>query len=138
MPFSELLSRFALAATLSTAFCVPMGLALLRVSGAPPTYPPLLPQAVMAGTVGGSLLITLGYALLAAVLPNKKLRLTVFIVLAALLLVASFHLPYRLSYTQSPRFTGVTLAAQMAQALLHCIVMLTGVICFLSDESGWG
>lgn len=137
MPFSELFSRFVLAATLSTAFCVPMGLVFLRISGVPATYPPLLPQQVLAGTVSGSLLIALGYALLAALLPDRKTRFTVFIVLAAVLLVASFNLPYRLTYTQSARFAGVTLAGQMSQALLHCVVMLTGVICFLSEESGW-
>jgi mannose/fructose/N-acetylgalactosamine-specific phosphotransferase system component IIC len=137
MPFSELMGRFVLAATLTTAFCVPLGLTLLKITGVPPTYPPLLPQQLLAGTVGGALLVTLGYALLTAILPEKKLRHTVFMLLAAVLTVASYQLAYRLTYTTSPRFAGVTVAAQIGQCLLHTIVVMLSAICFLSDKSGW-
>lgn len=134
---SELLSRFALAATLTTAVCVPLGLILLRVCGVPATYPPLLPQQIVSGTVGGSLLVALGYALLGAIFPSRARRHTVFLILALLLLVASFHLPYRLSYTKSPRFAGVTLAAQIGQCLIHSIVVFLSAICFLPEDSAW-
>ena len=133
----EMLGRFALAATLTTAFCVPLGLALLRVTGVPPSYPPLLPQQILSGTIGGALLVTLGYALLSALIPERKLRHTVFMVLAVLLTIASFQLPYRLTYTTSLRFAGVTFAAQIGQCLLHTIVVMLSAICFLSEESGW-
>lgn len=134
MSFSEMLSRFALAAGLTTAVCVPLGLILLRITGVPRTYPPLLPLQVVSGTVGGALLVTLGYGLLTAIFPSKKLRDTIFIVLAVLLTIASYHLPYRLSYTKSARFAGVTVAAQISQALMHTIVVAVSVICFLSGE----
>lgn len=119
MNTSEILSRFALAATLTTAVCVPLGLILLRVCGVPATYPPLLPQQIVSGTVVGALLVALGYALLGALIPHRTTRHIVFLSLALVLLIASFHLPYRLSYTKSPRFAGVTLAAQIGQCLIH-------------------
>jgi uncharacterized protein involved in response to NO len=137
MPFSEIVSRFALAATLTTAFCVPLGLALLRVTGVPATFPPLLPQQVLSGTIGGAFLVALGYWLLSALISNRNTRHLVFLALGLMLLIASFHLPYRLSYTTSSRFAGVTFAAQIGQALLHTIVVVLSIICFLSDESGW-
>ena len=124
--------RFALAAALTTGVCVPLGLVLLRVTGVPLTYPPLLPQQIVAGTVGGALLVTLGYWLLSALVPDARTRTWVFLILGVLLLLASFHLPYRLSYTKSIRFVGVTLAAQIAQGLLHTLVVGLSVICFLS------
>ncbi len=48
-----------------------------------------------------------------------------------ILLAASFYLPYRLSFTTSLRFVGVTLAAQIGQGLLHAIVVVLSMICFL-------
>jgi mannose/fructose/N-acetylgalactosamine-specific phosphotransferase system component IIC len=137
MSFPELMSRFALAATLTTAVCVPLGLSLLRVTGVPPSYPPLLPQQIVSGTVGGAFLVMLGYALLASIFPEKKVRHTVFMVLAVLLTFASYQLAYRLTYTTSPRFAGVTVAAQIGQCLLHTIVVMLSALCFLSEEPGW-
>ncbi len=137
MPFPEVLSRFALAAVLTTCVGVPLGLMLLRITGVPPTYPPLLPQQIVSGTIGGPLLVALGYWFLSALIPDKRLRHIVFVSLAVVLLIASFQLPYRLSYTKSPRFAGVTLAAQIGQALLHTNVVFVSVICYLTDKSQW-
>lgn len=138
MPPVEVLGRFALASVLATGVCVPLGFVLLRISGVPPTYPPLLPQQIVSGTIGGPLLVALGYWFLSALIPDKRTRHFVFLALAVVLLVASFHLPYRLSTTKSPRFAGVTLAAQIGQCLLHANVVFLSVICFLSEKSGWG
>ena len=137
MNFADWFSRLALAVIVSTSLCVPAGLVLLKFSGAPPDYPPLLPQQVFSGTLGGSILVAVGYALLAAWIKNVQTRHLVLLALGALLLVLSFYLPFRLSYTQSPRFAGVTLAAQIAQGLLHTLVVGIGVMCFVSDKSGW-
>ncbi len=137
MPFPEVLSRFALAAILTTCVCVPLGFVLLRIAGVPPTYPPLLPQQITSGTIGGPLLVALGYWLLSALIPDKRTRHIVFLSLAVVLLIASFQLPYRLSYTKSLRFAGVTLAAQIGQALLHTIVVFLSAICFLTEKSEW-
>lgn len=137
MPFPEIISRFALAAVLTTSACVPLGLMLLRITGVPPTYPPLLPQQIVSGTVGGPLLVALGYWLLSALIPDKRVRNIVFLSLAVVLCLASFQLPYRLSYTKSLRFVGVTLAAQIGQCLIHTLVVFLSAICFLTDKSEW-
>ena len=137
MTFADWFSRLALAIVVSTSICVPAGLALLRISGAPPHYAPLLPQQVFAGTFGGSLLVAIGYALLAALIQDKHTRFIVFFTLGALLLLLSFNLPYRLRYTQSPRFIDVTFAAQIAQGMLHTLVVGTGIICFVTEKSMW-
>ena len=137
MNFADWFSRLALAIVISTSICVPAGLALLKISGAPPNYPPLLPQQVFSGTFGGSILVAVGYALLAAFIKDKHTRFAVFFTLGAILLLLSFNLPYRLSYTQSPRFAGVTFAAQIAQGMLHTLVVGTGILCFVTDKSMW-
>ena len=137
MNFADWFSRLALSVIISTSICVPAGLVLLRISGAPPDYAPLLPQQIFAGTLGGSLLIALGYALLSALIKDKRTRFIVFFTLGAILLLLSFNLPYRLRYTQSPRFIGVTFAAQIAQGMLHTLVVGTGIICFVTDKSMW-
>ena len=127
----EIWTRFALAAALTTLICLIVAFVLLRITGVPPTYPPLLPLQVVSGTVGGALLVALGYWLLSALIRDQKMLTIVFLSLGIVLLLASFHLPYRLSYTQSPRFVGVTLAAQVGQGLLHTIVVVLSMICFL-------
>ena len=86
---------------------------------------------IIAGTIGGALLVAPGYWLLASIVHDAKTRNTIFVVLGIVLLVASFHLPYRLSYTTSPRFAGVTVAAQIGQAFLHCLVVGLSIFCFL-------
>lgn len=128
---AEIGIRFLLAAGLTTALCVPLALLLRRMMGVPRTYPPLSPLPIVSGTVGGALLVTLGYWLLSAVIADPKVRAIVFISLGSVLLAVSFHLPYRLRYTKSPRFAGVTPAAQVGQGLLHVIVVVVSMLCFL-------
>ena len=137
MNFTDWFSRLALAIVISTSICVPAGLVLLKISGAPADYPPLLPQQVFAGTFGGSILVAVGYALLAALFKEVKTRHLVLFALGALLLLLSFNLPYRLTYSRSPRFAGVTLAAQIAQGMLHTLVVGIGLMCFVTDKSAW-
>lgn len=131
MTAAEIWTRFAMAAALTTVVCLPVAYLLLRITGVPPTYPPLLPQQIIAGTVGGALLVTLGYWLLSSAIKDQRLLVTIFIIAGLLLLMTSFYLPYRLSYTRSLRFTGVTLGAQLGQGLLHCLVVVLSQICFL-------
>jgi len=138
MPFPEVLGRFALAVIVTTCVCVPFGFILLRITGVPPAYPPLLAQQITAGTINGALLVALGYWFLSSVIPDIRTRNIVFLSLALLLCFASFYLPYRLTYTKSLRFAGVTFAAQIGQCLLHVLVIFGSAICFLSEKSGWG
>jgi hypothetical protein len=128
---AQIWQRFFAAAVLTTVVCLPVAYLFLKTTGVPPTYPPLLPQQIIAGTVGGALLVTLGYWLLAACIREPKMRDMVFILLGVILLFASFHLPYRLSYTTSPRFAGVTVAAQFSQGFLHTLVVGLSLFCFL-------
>jgi hypothetical protein len=130
---SQIWKRFFAAAALTTLVCLPIAYLFLKTTGVPPTYPPLLPQQIIAGTVG-AFLVTLGYWLLTACIRDEKTRHTFFVVAGIIQLVASFHLPYRLSYTTSPRFAGVTVAAQFGQGFLHVLVVALSMLCFLRRE----
>lgn len=131
MSTAEIWMRFAFAAALTTLVCLIVAFVLLKTTGVPSTYPPLLPLQVVSGTLGGSLLVTLGYWFLAAIIRDQKTLGIVFVSLGVVLLLASFHLPYRLSYTKSARFAGVTLAAQIGQGVLHTLVVVLSMLCFL-------
>ena len=124
-------ARFAAAAAVTTVVCLIVGRVLLRTTGVPPTFPPLTPLPLTSGAVGGALLVTLGYWLSTAVFRDRRTAEAVFSVAGIVLLLASFHLPYRLSYTTSPRFAGVTTAAQVGQGVLHTLVVGLSMCCFL-------
>ena len=128
---SEIGMRFVTAAGMTTAVCLAAGYVLLKTTGVPETYPPLRPLQITSRTVGGALLTTLGYCLLAALIRDQRTLLIVFITAGVVLLLASFHLPYRLSYTKSPRFAGVTVAAQIGQGFLHALVVAISIYCFV-------
>ena len=131
IPTIEVWSRFAQAALLTTLCCLPLAWLLLRVTGVPPTYPPFLPQQIIAGTVGGALIATLGYSLLALVLRDSRILTATFLVAGLILFIASFYLPYRLSYTTSPRFAGATLSALVGHCVLHALVVGLSMVCLL-------
>jgi ABC-type iron transport system FetAB permease component len=128
---SEIWKRFAQSSILTTFICIIVAFILLKTTGVPSTYPPLLPQQIISGTIGGALLVTLGYCLLTSFIRDQKTLNTTFVVIGVILLIASFHLPYRLSYTTSPRFAGVTVAAQIGQGFLHTLVVVLSMFCFL-------
>ncbi len=112
-----------------------MAAIFLRTTGVPPTYPPLLSQQIISGTIGGAFLVWLGYALLATFIRERFVLDRVTIALGVVLTLASFYLPYRLTYTTSPRFEGVTVAAQIAQAFLHAVVVGVSVYCFVHHSN---
>lgn len=131
LTFSEVLGRFVLACAILIPLLVLLGQVLLRVTGVPASYPPLTPLPLISGAVGGSLISAVGYVLLSTFTKDQKTLWTALIVLALFLLVVSFNLPWRLSYTRSARFAGVTVSAQVAQALLHCVVVGTNLAVLL-------
>lgn len=131
LTFGEVLGRFGLACAILIPLLLLLGQIFLRVTGVPPGYPPLTPLPLLSGAVGGSLISAVGYLLLSALIRDQRTLWTVLIVLALLLLVVSFNLPWRLSFTRSPRFAGVTVSAQVAQALLHCVVVGTNLAVLL-------
>jgi hypothetical protein len=128
---AEILSRFGLACAILIPVLLILGQVFLRVTGVPAGYPPLTPLLPLSGAVGGSLISALGFMLLRSVIKDQNTFQTVLIGLAILLLVASFSLPWRLSYTQSARFVGVTVWAQLSQAFLHCVVVGTNLFVLL-------
>jgi hypothetical protein len=131
LSLSDVLGRFLLACAVLIPTLLILGQVFLRLTGVPPGYPPLSPLPLLSGAVGGSLISALGYLLLSLLIKDQKTLLTVLVVLAALLLLVSFNLPWRLSYTRSLRFAGVTLSAQVAQAMLHTVVVGTNLALLL-------
>ena len=133
---SQMFGRFLLASLSTTVSCLLLAAVFLRTTGVPPAYPPLLPQQIVAGTVGGAFLVWLGYALLAGFIRDQGALARTVIALGFVLTIASFYLPYRLTYTTSPRFEGVTVAAQVAQSFLHAMVVGISLFCFLRRPAG--
>ena len=128
---TEVLNRFGLSCAILIPVLLILGQIFLRVTGVPLSYPPLNPLPLLSGAVGGSLISALGFLLVSSFIKDQKTFQTVLIGLAVLLLIASFYLPWRLSYTQSARFVGVTVWAQLSQAFLHCIVVGTNLLVLL-------
>ena len=131
LTFGEILARFGLACLILIPLLLVLGQVFLRVTGVPITYPPLTPLPLLSGAVGGSVLCALGYTVLSLFIRDQRTLLIVFVVLGVLLLTLSFNLPWRLTYTKSLRFVGHTASAQMAQALLHVVVVGVNLALFL-------
>jgi hypothetical protein len=131
LSLSEISSRFGLACAVLIPVLLILGQVFLRVTGVPAGYPPLTPLPLLSGAVGGSLISALGFLMLRRIINDQNTFQTVLIGLAILFLIASFSLPWRLSYTQSTRFFGVTVWAQLSQAFLHCVVVGTNLFVLL-------
>lgn len=86
---------------------------------------------LLSGSVGGPLIATVGYLALWLLIPNQGLLYAVFVAAGVVLLVASYKLPRRLSFTRSPRFAGVTVAAQFELGFLHTLVVGVSIAAFL-------
>lgn len=113
-----------------TTFGIVWGIATLamQLTGVPKGFPPFTPLPLLSGVVGGFLGASLVYSVIAASARNPA---RTFFFVAISMLAVSFALPIRLSFTKSPRFLGVTPAAQMTLALLHAIIA-TSVVTVLT------
>ncbi len=96
----------------------------MKATGVPSGFPPFTLLPLVTGVAGGFLGASAVYALISAYAANPD---RVFLFVAIAFLVLSFGLPLRLSFTHSPRFAGVTPAAQMALALFHTIIAASSV-----------
>ena len=109
-----------------------------RVTGVPHSFPPFTALPLLSGVVGGFLGAWAVYALINAIAKQPD---RVFFFVALFFLIASFGLPLRLSFTKSPRFAGVTLAAQLVLALLHTLIAASAVTTLAqtsaSKSRGW-
>ena len=96
----------------------------MRITGVPRGFPPFTALPLLSGVAGAFLGACAVYAGVQATAARPE-RTFVFIAFAVLVL--SFALPLRLSFTKSPRFAGVTPAAQMTLALLHTVIAVSVV-----------
>ena len=126
-----ILSRFTLAVASLVPLVVGLGFVFGRLTGVPRDFPPFTPLPLITGSIGGPLMVSAGYLLLWLLVPDQTLLNLVFVVTGALLLVWSYRLPRRLSFTKSPRFAGVTVPAQFALGFLHTVVVGVSVAAFL-------
>lgn len=121
-----------LAATIALIVDLAIAAIASRFTHVPRDFPPFTFLPIVSGAVGGAVLAALTYSLLRAVTshPDKA-----FFLVAIVALALSFLLPLRLSYTKSPRFAGVTPAAQMVLVLMHAVVATTSVVTLLARSS---
>ena len=126
------ISLTLLAALLAFVVDSLIGFAALRYTQVPKNFPPFTLLPILSGAVGGALFASLCYALIRAVSKQPE-KLFLFVAVAVLAL--SFGLPIRLSFTKSPRFAGVTPAAQMALVLMHTVVATICVTTLLSKPN---
>lgn len=103
----------------------------MRFTGVPQGFPPFTPLPLLSGVVGGFLGASAVYALIRAI-SEQPSRMFLFVAIAVLVL--SFGLPVRLSFTKSRRFLGVTPAAQMTLALMHTVIATAAVTVLTRTE----
>ena len=114
LTFPEILGRFVLAAGLLVPLNLVLGFVFARLTNVPSGFAPFTPAPIVAGSVAGPLISTVGYLLLWTFVRDQRALHLVFVAAGIALLVASYYLPWRLTYSVSPRFAGVTIAAQFA------------------------
>ncbi len=101
----------------------------LRVTGVPRDLPPFTFLPLLSGSVGGTILASVAYALSNAFARNRD-RLFFFVSLGVF--AVALGLPLRLSFTRSVRFAGVTPAAQMVLVLMHAVVAAVSFVVLTS------
>lgn len=108
-----------------------LGFVFAWLTNVPSPFAPFTPAPIVAGSVAGPLISTVGYLLLWAIVCDQRALHLVFVAAGIALLVASYYLPWRLTYSASSRFAGAIIAAQFALGLLHTIVVGVSVVSFL-------
>ena len=126
-----ILSRFSLSVAILVPLVVGLGFVFARLTGVPRGFPPFTALPLISGSVGGPFVAAVGYVVLWVLVTDQTLLNAVFVASGALLLVWSYLLPRRLSFTKSPRFAGVTVPAQFALGFLHTVVVGVSVAVFL-------
>lgn len=121
---------YPLVAAVASALVINLTIATvgIRLTRVPSTFPPFTFLPILSGCVGGPVLATLVYVILRRVVDHPD---RAFLFVAVVMLAVSFSLPLRLSFTRSPRFAGVTPAAQMMLILMHAVVATTTVVSLL-------
>ena len=128
----RLVVHAAAAAIIALLVDLAIGALALRFTGVPRNFPPFTFLPLLSGTVGGTILASVVYCLIRAVAQNPD-RLFFFVSLGVFAL--ALGLPLRLSFTHSPRFAGVTPAAQMVLVLMHAVVAAVSVVLLTSKAA---
>jgi hypothetical protein len=115
----SLWTRGLLAGAIVWPVCLAIGALAQQWTGVPAGFPPFTFLPLTAACWGGALLGTLVYGLLCRFCPHPKRWMWL---LGTLVIALSLYLPYRLSYTQSQRFAGVTPSAQLVLVVMHLVV----------------
>jgi len=103
----------------------------VRIAGVPGDFPPFTALPILSGCVGGVVLASIAFAVIASIFARPQ---KIFLFVATAALAISFALPLRLSFTKSPRFAGVTPSAQAILILMHAVVASCAVVGLLADR----
>lgn len=131
LTFPEILYRFALAVAILVPLVLALGFVFGRLTGVPRGFPPFSFLPLLVGCITGPLYSTIGYVLFWLTIDDRAALNTVFVAVGIVLLVLSWGLPLRLSFTKSPRFAGVTVPAQFALGFLHTVVVGVSMVALL-------
>ncbi len=119
--------------SITAGFCAlalnyPLARVAAKITGVPTNWPPFtfLPQ--FAGCICGSLLSGLISSIIGKSTNSPRI---IFLWIALVCLTLSFGLPLRLSFTQSTRFTGTTVFAQIFLVGFHSVVAVTNCLFLL-------
>jgi hypothetical protein len=108
LSFTGIVRRFGLCVAILVPLNVVLGAVFSRLTDVPPSFAAFTPLPVLAGSIGGALIATLGYLLCWSVLRDVRTLNIIFVTAGTILLIASYYLPWRLTFSTSPRFAGVT------------------------------
>lgn len=128
LTFLEALQAGFFAGAAATLLNIGVSTAAAWLTKAPPTFAPFTLLPVVSGSLGGAVFACLVYFGLQNIPSYPHL---VIAGVAAAVLLASFNLPYRIMFSPSPRFAGVSLPIQIAQGLMHTVVAALSVVAFL-------
>jgi hypothetical protein len=116
--------------SIAAGFCAlglnyPLARVAAKITDVPSDWPPFTFVPQFAGCIGGSLLAGVVGTLIGKSTNSPRI---IFMWIALVCLTLSFGLPLRLSFTQSSRFAGTTVFAQVFLAGLHSIVAITNCL----------
>lgn len=95
-----------------------------RLTAAPRAFAPFTLLPVASGGFGGALAASVIFWTLNLIFEHPQI---VFVANSIVALLASFHLPFRLTNHRSPRFAGARFSMQLILCLMHIIVAAVSV-----------
>ncbi len=99
-----------------------------KLTGAARAFAPFTLLPVASGGFGGAIAASVIFWILSLVFKSPQ---TIFVAISTVALLASFHLPFRLTNHRSPRFAGARLSMQLTLCLMHTVVAAVTVAALL-------